>query len=260
MPNLFAFDPIQILGFLVILTRISGLIVSAPILGDFNIPVTVKAAFAFLLALLFYPVVAKPDIGANPQLLSLIVLMVGEFGIGLLMGFSARVLFAGVSLAGEVIGFQMGLGIANVFDPLNNSQISLLGQVQIIFALFLFVVLDGHHLLILSVAESFALVPPGGVTLTETGMNFYIQLVGNIFLIGIQVGAPLIVALLAANFSMGLVARSVPQINIFVVGFPFTIGMGLFFFALGFPFFIEALIKLHERLAEILLMGVKALG
>ena len=84
--------------------------------------------------------------------------------------------------------------------------------------------------------------------------------VGNVFLIGIQLGAPLIVALLAANFSMGLVARSVPQINIFVVGFPFTIWLGLMFLALSFPFFVEALMQLHERLAEVLMMGIRTMG
>jgi flagellar biosynthetic protein FliR len=154
----------------------------------------------------------------------------------------------------------MGLGIANVFDPSANAQTSLIGQIQVIFALFLFVILDGHHILIRAVAESYALVGPGAVMLRPEGLQFYSGLVGNIFLIGIQIGAPLIVALLAANFSMGLTARSVPQINIFVVGFPFTIWLGLMFLALSFPFFVEALMQLHERLAEVLMMGVRTMG
>lgn len=260
MPNLLAFDPVQVLGFVVIMVRISGLVVAAPILGDFNIPVTVKAAFTLMLALLFYPVVAKPELGPNPQPLALTLLLLGEFGVGLLIGFAARLMFAGISLAGEVIGFQMGLGIANVFDPSSNTQTSLIGQVQVVFALFLFVILDGHHILIRAVAESYALVGPGAVVLRPEGLQFYSGLVGNIFLIGIQIGAPLIVALLAANFSMGLIARSVPQINIFVVGFPFTIWLGLMFLALSFPFYVEALMRLHERLAEVLMMGIRTMG
>ena len=256
MPNLLAFDPAQILGFVVILARVSGLFVSAPILGDGNIPPQLKAAFAFVLSLVFYPVLSAPNIGANPNIVSVALLVGREAAVGLLIGFSARLLFAGISLAGEVIGFQMGLGIANVFDPTSDTQVPLIGQIQITFALLLFVVLDGHHLLIRALVMSYRAIPVGGLDLSQPLFDHMVRMAGGMFVVGLQIGAPLIVAMMAANFSIGLIARSVPQVNVFVVGFPFTIALGLLLLALGFPFFIEAVTALHSQLEGLILSGL----
>lgn len=260
MPNLFQFDPSQFLGFIVIFTRTLGVMIVAPILGDNNIPGQIKVAIAFLLSLIFFPVVAAPSFGASPDMGRMFFVAATEFGVGLLIGFTARLLFTGISLAGEIAGFQMGVSIANIFDPSSEAQVSMIGQIQVIFALLLFVTLDGHHLLIEALVESFRIVAPGALVLKEEGMRFLVDQVGNIFLIGLKVGAPMIVALLAANFSMGLIARSVPQLNVIVVGFPFTIGLGILFLFIGFPFFIAAVTVLHEKLGAILMGLLKALG
>lgn len=256
MPNLLAFDPAQYLGFVVILARVSGLIASAPVLGDRVIPVQVKAAFAFILSLVFYPVVAAPQLGANVNAVTVALLTAREVGVGLLIGFSARLLFAGVSMAGEVIGFQMGIGIANVVDPSSDVQVPLIGQIQMIFAMLIFVILNGHLILIRALLASYRYIKPGQIQLTEPLFQYLMDLAAKVFVVGLQVGAPLIVAMLAANFSIGLIARSVPQVNVFVVGFPFTIALGLLLLALGFPFFIEAVHILADQLETVLMSGL----
>jgi flagellar biosynthetic protein FliR len=154
----------------------------------------------------------------------------------------------------------MGVSIANIFDPSSDTQVSMIGQIQVVFALLLFVALDGHHLLINSLVESYRIIEPGAIVIREEGMRMLTAQVGKIFLIGLQIGAPLIVALLAANFSMGLIARSVPQLNVIIVGFPFTIGLGLFFLFISFPFFVGAVVVLHERLGAVLMGMLRALG
>ena len=256
MPNLLAFEPAQFLGFVVILGRIAGLFISAPILSDQNIPPQLKAGFAFILALVFFPVVATPRVGVDPNVVSIAILMAREVSVGVLIGFTARLLLTGVSMAGEVIGFQMGIGIANVFDPSSDTQVPLIGQIQLIFTLLLFVILDGHHLLIRALLMSYRTIQPGGLVLSQSLFDHFMKLAGNIFVVGLQVGAPLIVAMLAANFSIGLVARSVPQVNVFVVGFPFTIALGILLLALGFPFFVEAVQALIGQLEAVLLQGL----
>ncbi len=260
MPNLLLFDPTQFVGFILIFFRILGLMLLAPILGDNNIPGQIKVAIAFLLSLIFFPVVAAPRIGTSPDVGELVFVGGVEFGIGILMGFTARLLFTGIALAGEVAGFQMGVSIANIFDPSSQTQVSMIGQIQVVFALLLFVALDGHHILINALVESYRLVPVGGIVVREEGMRLLTDQVGRIFLVGLQIGAPLIVALLAANFSMGLIARSVPQMNVIMVGFPFTIGLGLLFLFISFPFFVGAVVVLHERLGAILMGLLKTLG
>ena len=259
MPNLLQFDPGQILGFFIIFTRIGGLMVAAPVLGDNNIPMQIKVALAFVMSLVFYPILAAPSLGSNPQLLDVVTLTLREFAAGALMGFSIRVLFTAMALAGEVIGFQMGVGIANIFDPASETQIALIGQLYMIFALLLFVVLDGHHLLIRALVESYTILPVGETAATAGGVKYFITITAAIFVTGLKIGAPLIVALMAANVTMGLITRSVPQLNVIVVGIPFTILLGLIFLALGFPFFIRALIALNNQVAEVMLTAAKLL-
>ena len=258
MPDLLQFNPTQFLGFLLVFARISGVMLTAPILSDNNIPPQVKTAITFVLAMVFFPLVAPGGLGPDPDVLRVLVLSLGELGIGLLLGFIGRLLFTGVTLAGEIIGFQMGVGVANVFDPGSQAQVSIIGQVQIIFTLLLFVTLDGHHLFIATLAESYAIVPVGGAALGENTFQFVMGLAGNIFVMGLQLGAPLIVSLLAANFSIGLIARSVPQVNVFVVGFPFTIALGILLLALAFPFFMAAVARIHGSLQELLFSGLQS--
>lgn len=257
MPNLLSFDPVQILGFLIIFARISGVVISAPILGDQNIPPQIKVAFTFVLSLVFYPVLAAPQVPVNPDLVYIVLITGKEVGVGLLIGFTARLLFAGITMAGEVTGFQMGLGVANIFDPTSEQQVSLVGQIQVIFAMFLFVVMDGHHLFIRSLVLSYRFIEPGALDLTEPLFRHIVRQGGAVFIVGLQIGAPLIAALIAANFSIGLMARSVPQMNVIVVGFPFTIALGLLLLALGFPFFIEAVSALHNQLESVLATGLR---
>ena len=260
MPNLLNFDPNLFLGFIIIFARISGVMVAAPIFSDTNIPAQLKVGLTLIMSLVFYPIVAAPRVGPDPGLLQLVYLMGSELSIGLLIGFSARLLLVGVEMAGEVAGFQMGLGIVSIFDPSTQQQVSLIGQAMTLFATILFVALDGHHLFIASLARSYDLVGAGAINLTRPAFDHYTGVAGKLFLVGLQVGAPLVVALLAANFAMGLIARSVPQVNIFIVGFPFTIALGLIFLVIGFPFFIRTVAKILGELEGIIATGLKLLG
>jgi flagellar biosynthetic protein FliR len=259
MPSLLQFDPNLFLGFVLIFARMSGLMVAAPIFGETTVPPQVRAGLALLVSLVFYPIVAAPKLGADPQLLQIVHLVVVETGVGLLIGFSARLLLAGVEMAGEVAGFQMGLGLVNVVDPTFQNQVSLVAQTMTLFATLILVTMDGHHLFIQALASSYTLVPAGTAILTQNALATMTMLCGQIFVIGLKVGAPLVVSVLAANFAMGLMARSVPQMNVFVVGFPFTIGLGLVFLVLGFPYFVQSVAALLRDLDGIMMTQLRAL-
>jgi flagellar biosynthetic protein FliR len=233
--------------------------VAAPIFGEATIPPQVKAGLALLVSLIFVPLVTAPRIAPDASVLQLVHLVAVEAGVGLLIGFSARVLLAGIELAGEVAGFQMGLGLANVVDPVSGAQVSLIAQLMSLFALLILVMMDGHHLFIQAVASSYALIGPGQATLGESAVGTFMMLAAQLFVIGLKVGAPLVVALLAANFAMGLMARSVPQMNVFVVGFPFTIGLGLLFLVIGFPFFVQSVAGVLTDLEKILMAVLRGL-
>jgi len=260
MPNLLQFDPGHVLGFFIIFVRILGLMMIAPVLGDGNIPTQVKVGFAFVMSLIFYPVLASPTLGVNPEPMQVVLLVIREMAVGLVMGFTARLLFTALALAGEVIGFQMGVGIANIFDPSSETQVALIGQLHVIFAMLLFVVMDGHHLLVSALVESYQLIPIGQANTSPESVKFITAAIGGVFVIGLKIGAPLITALMAANMSMGLITRAVPQLNVIIVGIPFTIIMGILFLALVFPFFIRMVMVLNERMIEMVLTAAKMLG
>lgn len=259
MPNLLSFNAAQFLGLFLIFARVSGVMITAPLFNDQTIPPTVKVGFTFLLSLVFYPVVARPVLPFNINIFNLTVLIAGELAVGLAIGFTAQLLFAGITLAGEIIGFQMGVSMAHVFDPAFTTQTSLIAEINSLLALMVFVSLNGHHLFIDALARSYAIVPPGQFALGKAALTHLTAVSGQMFMVGLQVGAPLIVSLLAANVAMGLVARAVPQINIFVVGFPFTIAMGLFLMALSFPYFVESIGVLYGVLHDLLETGLRTL-
>jgi flagellar biosynthetic protein FliR len=260
MPNLLSFNAAQFLGLFLIISRVSGVMIAAPIFNDQAIPTPVKVGFTFMLSLVFFPIVGRAGVPGNPNVLELVLLIAGELGVGLLIGFTAQMLFAGIALAGEVIGFQMGISMAHIFDPAFNTQVPLLSEIKTVLALMLFVSLNGHHLFIDALARSYAIAGPAHVMLGKAALGHITLVSGQMFMIGLQVGAPLIVSLLAANLAMGLVARAVPQINIFVVGFPFTIALGLLLLTASVPFFVEAVTALQGNLENLLTMGLKTLA
>jgi len=211
MPNLLNFDLAQFLGLFLIISRVSGVMITAPIFNDQAIPNTVKVGFTFILSLVFFPVVGRAGLPANLNVLELVLMVGGELAVGLLIGFTAQMLFAGIALAGEVIGFQMGISMAHVFDPAFNTQVPLLSELKTVLALMLFVSLNGHHLFIDALVRSYEIAGPGHVVLGKAALGYITLVAGKMFMIGLQVGAPLIVSLLAANLAMGLLSRAVPQ-------------------------------------------------
>jgi flagellar biosynthetic protein FliR len=171
-----------------------------------------------------------------------------------------QILFAAVEFAGTVVGFQMGLSMANVFDPQSQAQISLIGQFERIFATLIFVAMDGHLVVVQAIVRSYDLLPPGGANFSDSLTQEMIRLSAGVFTLGFQLGAPLITALFLANLTMALLARSVPQIQIFIVGFPLTLLLGFMVLMFGVPFFAQALHRMFEMYDDQLLNMLRILA
>ena len=228
MANLLSYDASQLLAFILVLVRVSGIIATAPVFGSSNIPPQIKVVLSLMLALILYPFI--PLITVYPDLPDhYIMLIASEMLIGLVLGIIARFLFAAVEFAGTVIGFQMGLGMAMVFDPQSQEQISIVGKFENITATLIFLAMDGHLIVLQALVRSYSVLPPGGASISRPLVENLTELSASVFVIGLQIGAPLIVALFLANAIVGLLARSVPQIQVFVVGFPLTLMLGFLF-------------------------------
>ncbi len=227
--------PEQIEMFILVLLRVSAIVTTMPIVGNKQVPVRVKGGLSLIIAFLLFPFV---ELHTPPSDILLLVLrMAGEVMVGITLGFAGRLVFAGVQLAGQLAGFLMGFGIVNVFDPITSSQVSIIAQFHYLLAMLIFLAVDGHHIFLYSIAESYRIVPPLDFHFSGELTQAIVELSKDIFIVAIKAGALVITALLMIDIGFGLIARTVPQINILIIGFPIKIAIGLIGIGLALPAF-----------------------
>lgn len=227
--------------------RVLGLFTAAPVLSMRVIPRRVRLSLAILIV-----VCAQSSLPEAPvvQLDSAAALMViaHEVLIGLTMGFAARVVFAAIEFAGELVGLQMGLNFASFFDPLSGTQVTAVSRFYGTTAAWLFVVMNGHLMLTGAVLGSFQAFPVSASPLDFLG-TVQPQVWGTeVFKLGLWVALPVVAMLILVNLVMGLVARVAPQMNIFSIGFPITLGVGFTGLWLTLPMMQTPLTMALERM------------
>lgn len=146
---------------------------------------------------------------------------------GVIIGYSARFVFAGIDLAGQLIGIQMGFGIVNIIDPKQETQLSIIAQFQGLLAILIFLSLNGHHWLLLALAKSFETIPLSGFAYSQPALAILFKMSGDIFVVAFKISAPVMVALFLTNVTLGVLAKAIPQIHVFMMSFPLTIAVGL---------------------------------
>jgi len=249
-------DANQIVLFFLVFLRVTAILMTLPIFDSPAIPALAKIGLALATALLVFPVVRQGQGIAADRLVPLVFAAAEQVAVGVVIGMAVRIVFAGFQMAGQLAGFQMGIAIANVLDPATSDQVPLLAQYNQILAMLLFVALDAHHMLIKAMVDSFAMVPLLGFAPAPGLVGRFVALGANVFVTAIKVGAPVIVVLLLVNVAMGLIARTVPQMHIFVVATPVAAVIGLLFFGFSFPFaavfFKQAFVDLGTEVYHLL--------
>ncbi|TFG91824.1 MAG: flagellar biosynthetic protein FliR [Syntrophobacterales bacterium] len=227
----------QVEAFILILLRVSAMIAMIPVLGNATTPVRVKGGLSLMIAFLLFPVVGMqvPPL----DILPMVWRMAGEVMIGVLVGFMGKMILSALQLSGQLIGFQMGFAIVNVVDPITSTQVSITAQFQYIVAMLVFLAVDGHHVFLYAIAESYTIIPPLAFTFSSELARAFIEFSRGIFVVAVKIGAPVIAVLLMTSVGVGIVARTVPQINVFIVGFPLNIAMGLIGIGLTLPLFVK---------------------
>lgn len=223
--------------FLIILARISGLFFMAPIFSSRNIPGMVKIGLSGLVAFLILGVYPYP-FESPSNLWSFSFMMLTEVLIGLVIGFTAQMVFVAIQMAGQVIDMQMGFAIVNVVDPIYGNQIPLMGNFKYMLALLLFLIVNGHHFLFTALLKSFELVPLYSLTYRPELTGFLVSLFGGMLVTAVKISLPVSGVLFVTDVCMGILARTVPQMNIFIVGLPLKIFLGLGLIMLVLPLYI----------------------
>ena len=250
----------QLQLFFLIFLRIGAILMTMPVFESRSIPLFLKLALAFATSIILFHLLELQAVPMSANLLSFSMGVVGEILIGVVIGFSVKLIFTGIQLAGQLAGYQMGLAIANVMDPQDNQQIPLLAQFNNLVALLIFITINAHHWFIRALTESYRLIPPMNMHLGNSVMELIAQLAGNMFMIAIQVGAPVIAALLLTSVAFGLVARTVPQMNVFIVAIPLKIGVGFLFLGFSLPYFSVYLKKIFNGMGQTIFSLLKAMS
>jgi len=235
-------DPLldQALIWVLIFIRIISALAVMPVFSFGAIPIPVRIGFAATIAFITFPIVQPPVgwIGAQSGVWALVALILPEIIVGILLGMSAHFIFYGVQLCGQFLGMQIGFAIANIVDPATEQQVSIIAQLQFTFAMLIFLIFNGHHFLLSGILQTFKTVPLGGLTFDAGMVTIFVKLCGNIYVSAVKIAAPIMAALFLSEVALGIVARTVPQMNVFLVGMPLKIGLGLFTMALSWPLFV----------------------
>jgi flagellar biosynthetic protein FliR len=229
-----------LINFIWPLTRILGLIMVAPVFGHRAVPARVKIGLGIFIALIIAPTLPPmPDVGLGSW--HGLLILVQQLLIGVAIGFIMRVVFAAVEAAGEIVGLQMGLGFASFFDPQSAGQTLVIARFFNMLALLVFLAVNAHLLLIGVMVDSFQSLPISPQPLSAAGFYNVAAFGSTVFAVGLQLALPLIAILLMTNLSLGILTRSAPQLNIFAIGFPITLGVGLIVLDITLPYFVPQL-------------------
>ena len=228
----------QISLFMLVYFRNLGLLTGAPLFQSRNLPSKVRASIALFLSFIFVPLI-QPLVALPAHFGVFVLYLVQEFVVGLLMGYILYLTFAGLQLAGQLVDRPMGFAMVNVLDPYTGSQMPILGQLYYIIALWIFILVKGDHTLFNVLSQSYRLLPVGGEILFAKGLPYILKAFSGLFWLAVQVALPIFGVLFLTDVGLGVLAKLVPQINVFFIGFPLKNFLGFTLLSLSLPVLIR---------------------
>ena len=230
--------------------RVLAVFTVAPVFSMRSIPMRAKIGLAFLVALCAQGVLGEqPVISLNGR--EALGAVAQQVAVGMAIGFAVRLVFTAVEMAGEVIGLQMGLNFASFFDPASNAQVSAVARFFGYISMLLFVVINGHLLILMAVVKSFDRFPVDGNFLQALSQMRLYELGGSLFSSALWIALPMIGLLLFVNLTLGIISRVAPQMNIYSVGFPVTLTVGLLGITATLPMLEQPMMALLQQSMDI---------
>lgn len=242
----------KLLGFVMVLTRISAFFLVLPVFGWRTIPVRIKVGLTILLAVFFSvitPLVIEPN---RVSVLEAILLIANEATYGLALGLVAAVVFSAVKLSGRIIERQMGLAMAEVLDPLTGERIQPLGSLLEMIFILLFLSANGHHMLLLIISKSYEAFPAGSIPTVPVLAGGVVKAGSAMFIAGLKLAAPILAAFLLLMVVLAVLARIVPEMNILFISLPLRVGLGLLMVMIFFPFINSFVAEFADWMGKLL--------
>lgn len=263
----FDFDQNEMLSFFAVLVRYSVLVSVMPFIGDRTIPMPVKVLFSVAVTLVLFPALVKTGLVVPAQAAvwsrtaTGIAQVVGlEALFGVLLGYTAKLVFDAIAFGSNLIGTFMGFSSATMFDPHHESQSQVVAEFYLALAMLVFLALDGHHLMLRAALESYRWVSLGQLNIAGAFGERILELTGNVLRYGLQLAAPVGVAIFAVNVAFGVVARAMPQVNILVLSFAVTAIVGLVVMLITISDFNGAMAQVLSKMGDWMIQIARVVG
>lgn len=231
--HLFGLTNEQFEAMLLIFARITAMFFVFPVFSSPQVPGQVRLGLSALMTFIVFHAIPQPHLQVNG--FELVVGAMAQILIGVIIGFVTSLVFTGISFAGELIDLQIGFAIANVINPQTQQNITIIGELELALATLFFIATDSHFYLIQGIAGSFNLVPIPYINLDPAVAGNLALFFAQSFLIVFRIAAPVVVALFLTNVALAFMARVAPQMNVFVVGLPIQIAVGLTMMIISLP-------------------------
>jgi flagellar biosynthetic protein FliR len=238
------FSTAEIIRFLIVLLRVSGIMVLAPLFSSQSIPIPMRVAFSLVVSLVLAPSLPLKAVPSDLNLSTVLAVFPGEILFSVLLGFAAMCVFAGFQFAGQIVSFQLGFSVINVIDPQTQVESSVFSFLQNYLGLLFFLLINGHHWFLLAINQSFSSLPVGGAHIQGPLVDYLIRLSAELLVIGVRIAGPVIAVTVITDVVMGVLGRAAPQIHILIVGMPLKtlVGFGCLSFSFYFlPRYLEGI-------------------
>ncbi|MEY8303179.1 flagellar biosynthetic protein FliR [Anaerosalibacter bizertensis] len=221
--------------FLLVFVRVSGIFLFSPLFSSQNVPNKLKLSFSFIFSLLLTSNFKVGSVGELDG--SFTLLIIKELMVGIIIGYISYAFFSVFYILGQIVDMEIGFGMVNVIDPQNKVQIPVMGNFYYILAFLLFLLTNGHHLAIKALIDSYEYIPIGELVISEATVKQLVNILAKTFSLGFKIASPIVITILLMDILLGVLSRTIPQMNVFVVGMPLKIIVGMFVIAVTIPIF-----------------------
>ncbi|WP_027363317.1 flagellar biosynthetic protein FliR [Desulfotruncus alcoholivorax] len=244
------FEAGQIAIFFLVLARISAFFAAGPVFSMPNIPGLVKIGLSFTLAVIVFPSVSANTVNYAMDSWEYVFALLREVLFGLALGYVATLVFNALIFAGSLIDLHIGFFMSSIFDPMSGSMAGIISKFLHLLGLAVLLGFNGHHIIIAALVRSYQVVPVNSAKVSAASALFLIKVFAQMILIGVQIAAPLIAVMLIVDVTLGLLARTAPQINVFMLGFPIKIIFGLLTLSVMVPVMVRIIYSLFSTIEQ----------
>ena len=241
-----------VVGFILVFFRLSSFFMVVPVFFPSGMPNVAKVGFCFVITYIFMPLVDITHLGSNITLLMIIIYSVSEVIVGISLGYITRMCFQLIDMAGQFLDFHVGFAMSQMFDPSLEDNTTIIGRLMYWISIMVFFMIDGHHMLIVSILDTFEKVKVGMFVMNDDFILYIFEVFSEFFNIGLKISIPITLIILFTNLILGLISRSVPQLNVMILGLPIKIIIGILSIIIALPIIMNIMVDMFDKLYLVL--------